>query len=60
MWRSHFLNMVIFALCTSLILALYFKDTTRDQMRFFIKALTFMVVGALILAWVMYWLGVAD
>ncbi len=57
MWRSHFLNMLVFALCTSILLALYFKDEPRDQIRFFLKVWVLMVVGALIVAWIMYFLG---
>ncbi len=54
---SHFFNMVLYAFCVSIILALYFKHTIRDQVRFFIKMWTAMVTLALLLAWFMYILG---
>lgn len=57
MWRSHFLNMLVFALCASVLLALYFKDEPRDQIQFFLKVWVFMVLGALVLAWGMLFLG---
>ncbi len=52
--RSHFLLMVVFALLSSMVIALVTKDNSREQWRYFWKFFGSLILIALLIAWIMY------
>jgi hypothetical protein len=53
---SHLGVMVLFAACVSVVFGTLIRDAPRDQLRIAIRIFAALVVGALALGWLMYFL----
>ena len=52
--RSHLLHLLIYSTIVSVFLAVLLRSTKQDRIRLGAALWATMVVGALVLAWVMY------
>jgi hypothetical protein len=51
---DHFLIMTLYALLISLFFALLWRNARRERVALFVKLFLALVVGALVVAWLMY------
>jgi hypothetical protein len=51
---DHFLIMTIYAFLISLFFALLWRNSSRERTALFVKLFLALVVGALVVAWLMY------
>ena len=51
---DHFLIMTLYAFLISLFFALLWRNSSRDRTALFVKLFLALVVGALVVAWLMY------
>ena len=51
---SHFLLMVLFAACVSVVFAVLMRDDPKDQLKLSARMLAGFVGAAVVLSWLMY------
>jgi mannose/fructose/N-acetylgalactosamine-specific phosphotransferase system component IID len=51
---NHFFSLVVLALAVAAVFALITKEGARQQLRYFLVLLGYLVLGALVTSWVMY------
>jgi hypothetical protein len=53
---SHLGVMMLFAACVSVVFGTLVRDVPRDQIRLAARIFASLVVGAIAVGWLMYWL----
>lgn len=53
---SHLGVMMIFAACVSIVFGTLIRDAPRDQLRVAVRIFAALVLGAIAVGWLMYWL----
>ena len=54
--KTHFLNLVLYALCIGVLFSLFMRDGTRERMRFALMLWVSMVGIAIAVGWIMYFI----
>jgi len=54
MLKSHFVLLVIFSLCVSIVFAALSRDDLREQAQLAAKMFAGLVVAAIVIGWLMY------
>jgi hypothetical protein len=54
MLQSHFVLLVIFSLCVSIVFAALMREETREQVTLAAKMFAGLVAAAIIIGWLMY------
>ena len=54
MLQSHFVLLVIFSLCVSIVFAALMREETRDQVVLAAKMFGGLVAAAIVIGWLMY------
>ena len=50
---SHYLMLVVLAICVAVVFALVTKDSRQERLHYLLTMLAYMVVGSLLGGWVM-------
>jgi uncharacterized membrane protein YfcA len=50
---NHFVMLAILSLAVAIVFTLITKEDSREQIKYFLKLLLYMVIGSLLGAWVM-------
>ena len=53
---SHYLGLLIISLCVATAFTLLNREGTKEQTKYFLTLMGYMVVGSLLAAWVMYYI----
>jgi predicted membrane protein len=54
---SHFLSVLLFAVCASVVFGITQRETPRKMMRYGVYCFTLFVGSAIVLSWLMFFIG---
>jgi predicted membrane protein len=54
---SHFLSVLLFAICASTVFGITQRETPRKMMRYGLYCFTLFVGSAIVLSWLMFFIG---